>query len=1086
MNEWDSGRPRRLNAALFAAICASRLLVGCASFTTGMPPLSYVPIGLRFNGYQSPATMTVDMCALNFSAHHADPSLTPFYRDLVVASGCDDASAVVRVPYTTLEEEYSVRGCDRADGRGVGCAPAGLVFHESRCGSTLVANMLAASTATLVVSESPVEGDLLAATGMGDFGDDAAVARVLRVLTSAYGRPIVGAASTVAATDSADAATAWVPQHFYIKQRSSVTPHLRLFRAAFPEVPWVFMHRRPRDVLASLFRHVIPPLPWPTAEPGMAPYGIDGENTEARGAPCLRAARSPAVTRVVRALVGVMAVGSAGDEGDGGVDVDGGAATRRGSRQVDGGGSSSRCLDAAGSGNASDATVAVPASILPCNCPGRAPRRWARGDTRRSHGLTPRRAVDGGPSPEALCAAVLAEAVAVALVEAAAARRAGLAASLIAGSRRGGRLDDDATVGSADAIPPLMDDDATVGSADAIPPLMDDVDTLSGAQVGAMVSGGFFPGVVIGSAGSLLDARTRRGVLADGVARRCPSTPCAGCRTCATGAVGQGLIVDYAGSSDAAGSGSHGIIDAIIDVLREHLAPPANPALLVSRGRAWMSEAEEARMRAVARLYSKSRGDAQPAYDESQFGAAVRGGNRGMHHRGGVPAGRAMSPDMRFGGIGKVFLGRSAGRDAGAGSIGANGNRSKGFSSASAPHGARGDGVHGDGDTGDGAVGHERARLYIDDGAAKAAAGSWPALVAAASKFLDPLREVLLAFPATTTSVGDAGGGGAEEGSLAGVDSDSRSPDGASSDAVPFDVRMLPLSGGYPATYPLDDILSSWNPDITSLPRHTGRYSSLRIFNGSSASDLHEASLYRRFEVPFIVRGAPGIGAAVAAWANDSYLIAARGVDNSEPYEAEISDAGTRFLYFNRGIAATMARQRSKTAGPSDSSLPASPPTTKGTIGMVAWLVAASAIDVATGDEERLAAARGDGGVSSDWLAPPERQGPDVAAVALTAPAMRDVGVRMPPSSWRGRPLHGPELASLPESSAIHRTDVLTARLTRYRANRTLHYIKASAGAPDARDDAWIARCETYASCCEWNSTRSRALRFIPASSTLQ
>lgn len=103
-------------------------------------------------------------------------------------------------------------------------APDGLVFHLSRCGSTLMARMLAADPDATVISEGqPIE----AAVRSGD-------PRRLRAVVAAFARPR-GAGEA----------------RLFLKLDCWHTRDMALFRAAFPETPWVFVHREPVEVMVS-------------------------------------------------------------------------------------------------------------------------------------------------------------------------------------------------------------------------------------------------------------------------------------------------------------------------------------------------------------------------------------------------------------------------------------------------------------------------------------------------------------------------------------------------------------------------------------------------------------------------------------------------------------------------------------------------------------------------------------------------------------------------------------------------------------------------------------------------------------------
>ncbi|HXQ14307.1 MAG TPA: aspartyl beta-hydroxylase [Caulobacteraceae bacterium] len=114
-----------------------------------------------------------------------------------------------------------------------GLRPSGLIFHMSRCGSTLVSQMLAASPANLVVSEArPI--DIVLQIG------EAAQANVLAAMIGALGRAASG------------------ERRCFIKLEAWHVLALPAFRAAFPDTPWLFLYRDPAEVIVS---HLGQPAP---------------------------------------------------------------------------------------------------------------------------------------------------------------------------------------------------------------------------------------------------------------------------------------------------------------------------------------------------------------------------------------------------------------------------------------------------------------------------------------------------------------------------------------------------------------------------------------------------------------------------------------------------------------------------------------------------------------------------------------------------------------------------------------------------------------------------------------------------------
>jgi hypothetical protein len=123
--------------------------------------------------------------------------------------------------------------------------PSGFIFHMSRCGSTLVSQMLAAVDSNIVVSEaSPIDGVVQAYLANPDLGDE----RQHRWL-----RSIVGALGQRRCGDE---------RHYFIKLDCWHSVALPLFRRVFPAVPWIFLYRDPVEVIVSQLRmpgaHMLP------------------------------------------------------------------------------------------------------------------------------------------------------------------------------------------------------------------------------------------------------------------------------------------------------------------------------------------------------------------------------------------------------------------------------------------------------------------------------------------------------------------------------------------------------------------------------------------------------------------------------------------------------------------------------------------------------------------------------------------------------------------------------------------------------------------------------------------------------------
>ena len=154
--------------------------------------------------------------------------LDPFYGDSARRVAARPLSRALR-PRTALDALLTGAAAEET------LAPQGFVFHMSRCGSTLAAQMLAAVPHHLVISEAePIDAVVQWAFSSGA-AREARIA-ALRAIVSALGRKRGEA------------------RRYFVKLDSWHIHALPLFRAAFPDVPWIFLYRAPEEVMVSQSR----------------------------------------------------------------------------------------------------------------------------------------------------------------------------------------------------------------------------------------------------------------------------------------------------------------------------------------------------------------------------------------------------------------------------------------------------------------------------------------------------------------------------------------------------------------------------------------------------------------------------------------------------------------------------------------------------------------------------------------------------------------------------------------------------------------------------------------------------------------
>jgi hypothetical protein len=204
---------------------------------TALPPKCWVPIGTVWQR---------DRLLVQWSCFGAERLREPFFEGDIRRSMYKPFNRLFRptTPIERLGEWLQLHPPLR---------PSGFIFHMSRCGSTLVAQMLAALDTNVVVSEaSPIDAVVRARQVRPGLDEDEH-ARWLAWMVAAIGQPRAGEG------------------RLFVKLDCWHTLALPLFRRAFPEVPRIFLYRDPVEVLVSQRR-----LPGMQMVPGLISPEIFG------------------------------------------------------------------------------------------------------------------------------------------------------------------------------------------------------------------------------------------------------------------------------------------------------------------------------------------------------------------------------------------------------------------------------------------------------------------------------------------------------------------------------------------------------------------------------------------------------------------------------------------------------------------------------------------------------------------------------------------------------------------------------------------------------------------------------------------
>lgn len=202
----------------------------------------------RFDGwvpirvYTERGRPVVDWCHLG-----EDRFTEPFFDDTI--------QRCLRRPFNLLfRHQTPIDALGEWQALRAGLPPAGFIFHMSRCGSTLIAQMLAALPQNVVISEAgPIDAML-----RGTFHDSDGAPEVPDVTDSRRVAWLQWLISALGQRRRGD------ETHLFIKFDSWNALALPLVARAFPLVPWIFVYRNPVEVIVSHLKqrgaHTVPAL----------------------------------------------------------------------------------------------------------------------------------------------------------------------------------------------------------------------------------------------------------------------------------------------------------------------------------------------------------------------------------------------------------------------------------------------------------------------------------------------------------------------------------------------------------------------------------------------------------------------------------------------------------------------------------------------------------------------------------------------------------------------------------------------------------------------------------------------------------
>jgi len=168
-------------------------------------------------------------CALDWDSYKKDPSAFPMFRHLV------NHSCHSRNTFTYDLKKIVELAAERSDVKVI--KPTAFVFHESRCGSTLVANALTAMDTKEHRVYSEAKPLVMATLACGFAGKDCPMHRATELVQDVV--------FVMGLTDKPK------EKNMFFKVQSIGTKYMDVVLKAFPETPWIFVYRDPIQTVMS-------------------------------------------------------------------------------------------------------------------------------------------------------------------------------------------------------------------------------------------------------------------------------------------------------------------------------------------------------------------------------------------------------------------------------------------------------------------------------------------------------------------------------------------------------------------------------------------------------------------------------------------------------------------------------------------------------------------------------------------------------------------------------------------------------------------------------------------------------------------
>eukprot|EP00056_Hartaetosiga_gracilis_P013551 m.225597 g.225597 ORF g.225597 m.225597 type:complete len:775 (+) comp13860_c0_seq31:68-2392(+) len=176
-------------------------------------PDGFIPLSI--DACEKGLDAIVTLCYIDYTEYHAAPHKYPMQRMLVEKYCTRKNSIQLKVSDIIADDQFFLD-------------PAGLVFHESRVGSTLTANLLAVDEQNLVHSEASMPASIAMHCSLPRSEKVGLLRQMMRAMSNSQAH-----------------------SRMFFKLQSVNALYIDLYTEAFPNTPWIYLFRNPVEVMMS-------------------------------------------------------------------------------------------------------------------------------------------------------------------------------------------------------------------------------------------------------------------------------------------------------------------------------------------------------------------------------------------------------------------------------------------------------------------------------------------------------------------------------------------------------------------------------------------------------------------------------------------------------------------------------------------------------------------------------------------------------------------------------------------------------------------------------------------------------------------